>query len=62
MDRILQTLVIRPFADADYAPMVELWNLLNPSWPPKSFWFVSKRNLAAGRPYPRQPQQKAGGW
>lgn len=33
MDRIQQTLVIRPFVDADYAPMVELWNLLNPDWP-----------------------------
>ena len=29
---------LRPFAKPDYAPMVELWNLLNPDWPRTLEW------------------------
>ncbi len=38
MAGIQQTVVIRPFNQTDYAPMVELWNLLNPDWPRTLEW------------------------
>lgn len=54
MARLQQGYLIRPFTmqatsaslrDADYAPMVELWNRLNPDWPRTAKAYEQEANL-----------------